>query len=160
MLLRTSLATILSAVLTFSLTAAHAHGWTMPNWCKTLGGEVAANSPSCQEPAGPCHDMEVEAGQLAGSWSIGRKYLQRQRYNRPITVRDSNALRAVSSTSHAQSMISRAESRFPQIIDRSIAHGCDLRQIGLDRSYGHPVLRAMVDDGRLTWDRWSQWVER
>ena len=106
MLLRASLAAALAAVLTLGFATAHAHGWTKPNWCKTLGGEAAANSPSCQEPTGPCHDMEVEAGHLVGAWSVGRKYLQRQRYNRPITVRDSDALRAVSSTSHAQSMIS------------------------------------------------------
>ena len=144
----------MTGLLVLGLAAAHAD---VPNWCKTLGGEAVANSPSCQEPIGPCHDMDVESRQLRSDWHVGHDYLSRQRYNRSITVRDSDALRAVSSSAQARSMVSRAESRFPQLIDAMVAHDCEL-PIGVDESYTHPVLRAMADRGDLSWDRWTQWI--
>ena len=63
----------LVGLLSLDLTTAHA---VVPQWCKTLGGEAAANSPSCQEPTGQCTQLAAQARNLAGEWLKGKNVVK------------------------------------------------------------------------------------
>ena len=67
--MRTSVS-LLAAVMALGLATARAD---IPQWCKTLGGEAAANSPSCQEPVGACEQLDTEAIEHRGTWLAARK---------------------------------------------------------------------------------------
>ena len=64
---------MLAGLLTLGLTTAHAD---IPQWCKTLGGETAANSPACQEPTGQCSQLAAQARKLAGEWLKGKNVVK------------------------------------------------------------------------------------
>ena len=48
----------------------------VPSWCATIGAEIAVNTPSCQEPTGPCKQLAAEARKLAGEWLKGRQVVK------------------------------------------------------------------------------------
>ena len=59
-------------MLASALTFANPVDAEVPRWCATIGGEAAANSPSCQEPTGPCAQLAAKARKLTGAWLAGQ----------------------------------------------------------------------------------------
>ena len=77
-------ASLIAAVALSVATIVHAD---VPNWCKTLGVEAAANSPSCQERTGPCALLSSEAVRLYADWMNGAAFQTAARYGRKLSVR-------------------------------------------------------------------------
>ena len=74
-----------------------------------------------------------------------------------MTVRDTH-LHHITSTGHAESLAADAEARYPAVLDRLLAGRCvDDMPYDVANGYRDKMLYAMVQGGRLTWEKWATW---
>ena len=56
-------------------------------------------------------------------------------------------------------LVNRAEARYPAMLDEMVALDCrDDFPVGVLQGWSNEVLLGMVNVGKLTWDRWNEWV--
>lgn len=151
---------LLFGLLTLGLATAHAE---VPSWCATVGAEVRANTPSCQEPTGEskiCRDLGAEAQRLFVDWKHGDAYLRDARYGRTTTVRSAWGSQ-VRDQSEAAALVQRAEARYPALLDAMVQRDCrDDIPVGVQHGWSNDVLLGMVNKGALTWEKWATWANQ
>lgn len=157
-----------------ALVSAAALAQSEPPGCAGLSAEVRANYlevrdgklvPVCpvepqaaREAADPCKQLGAQATATSRQWNLAQEYLKRTRYKHmSVTVRDTH-LHHIRDKAHAESLAADAEGRYPVLLDELLAGRCaDDMPYDVANGYRDKMLYAMVQEGRLTWEKWATW---
>ena len=114
---------------------------------------------AAREAADPCRQLGQETRRISRQWALAHEYLKIQRYSHlSVTSRDTH-LHHITSSGQATAMVADAERQYPAVLDRMAADDChDDMPNGVKNGYTDSLLYSMANRGKLSWDRWTQWI--